>query len=132
MDVVGYAEIKKDAITGRSPISLDNFIGKPCRVMEFNKEGDVLLIDSKSTGLATFDACDVYRKFECKVIGDVLTPPEMNMVEQMIYVTKVQTRKGGYNNLLKQMVIQASLLKGKFTDNVLFAMQDNPEYKSQD
>lgn len=132
MDVVGYAEIKKDAVTGRSPISLDNFIGKPCRVMEFNKEGDVLLIDSKSTGLATFDACDVYRKFECKVVGDVLTPPEMNMVEQMIYVTKVQTRKGGYNNLLKQMVIQASLLKGKFNDHLLFAMQDNPEYKSQD
>lgn len=114
MDVVGYAEIKKDAKTGRSPIPIENFIGKPCRVMEFNKEGDVLLINSEATALATFDACDVYRKFECKVVGDILTPPEMNMVEQMIYVTKVQTRKG------------------KFTDSLLFAMQNNPEYKSQD
>ena len=91
-----------------------------------------MLIDSKSTGLATFDACDVNRKFECKVIGDILTPPEMNTIEQMVYITKVQTRKGGYNNLLKQMVIQASLMKGKFTDNILFAMQDHPEFKSQD
>lgn len=94
MDVVGYADIKKDATTGRSPISLDNFMGKTCRVMEFTPEGDVLVINSEATGLATFDACDVYRKFECKVIGDVLTPPEMNTVEQMLYVGKVQTRKG--------------------------------------
>lgn len=132
MDVVGYAEIKKDATTGRSPIPIENFIGKPCRVMEFTPEGDVLIVNSEATGLATFDACDVYRKFECKVLGDVLTPPDMNMVEQTIYVAKVQTRKGGYNNLLKQMVIQASLLKGKFTDSVLFAVQDHPEYRSQD
>lgn len=132
MDVVGYAEIKRDAKTGKSAIPLDNFIGKVCRVMEFTPEGDVLVVNSEATGLASFDACDVYRKFECKVLGEILTPPEMNTVEQMVYATKVQTRKGGYNPLLKQMVIQASLMKGKFNDHLLFAMENNPQYKSQD
>lgn len=41
-------------------------------------------------------------------------------MEQMMYVHKVTTRKGGYNNLLKNMVIQVSLMNGKLTDDFLF------------
>ena len=124
MEVVGYAEIKKDATTGTSAIPMDNFLGKVCRVFEFTPEGDVLIIDDKATGIATFDACDIHRKFECKVVGDVITPPNMNMIEQTVYVAKVLSRKGGYNTLLKNMVIQASLMKGKFNDNFLFQVQE--------
>jgi len=32
-------------------------------------------------------------------------------------------RKGGYNKLLSRMVIEASLMKGKFTDNFLWQLQ---------
>jgi hypothetical protein len=36
---------------------------------------------------------------------------------------KSQQRKGGYNGLVRNMVIEASLMKGKFHDSFLWAMQ---------
>lgn len=120
MEVVGYALIKPDAKTGQSPIPISKFIGHPVRVMEFAHDGGVLVLDPEATGLGMFDACDVKASFKCRVQGEVLMPPELNVAEQMLYYGKVITRKGGYNNTLKQMVIHASLGRGKFTDSFLF------------
>ena len=103
---------------------MSEFQGQDVRVMEFDREGGALVVNSKATGLAHFDKEHIYRKFECGVQGDVLTPPRLNVVEQMMYVGKVMTRKGGYNGLLRQMVVQASLMKGKFDDRFLFAVQE--------
>jgi hypothetical protein len=119
MELAGYCTISKNATTGRGS-NLESFIGKDCRVMEFAADGGVLVINSEATSLASFDKVDVYRKFECKACGDVLCSPELDLVGQMIYATKVTTRKGGYNLLLKNMIIQASLMKGKLYDDFLF------------
>lgn len=123
MELVGYAEIKKDATTGMSAIPLDLFKGNIVRVYEFAHDGGVLVLDAKATGLATFDACDVVRKFECSEVGEYLIPPGLHFLEQHLYVAKLMSRKGGWNSLLRQMLIRASLHKGKFNDTFLFQKQ---------
>lgn len=119
MDTVGYATIKKDATTGRGD-KLDTFIGKDCRVLEFASDGGILALNREGTAIATFEKQDVCRKFECSVFGDFICPPKMDAVAQMAYMTKVMSRKGGYAPILREMVIQASLAKGVFTDGFLF------------
>ena len=126
MEVVGYATIKKDAVVP-STLPMSEFQGQDVRVMEFDREGGALVVNAKATGIAHFDKEHIYRKFECGVQGDVLTPPGLNLVEQMMYVGKVMTRKGGYNGILRQMVVQASLMKGKFNDQFLFAVQQEED-----
>ena len=123
MDVVGYATIKKDAVVP-SNIPISEFQGQDVRVMEFDREGGALVMNAKATGIALFDKEHIKRKFECGTVGNVLTPPGLNMIEQTLYVGKVLGRKGGYNDLLRNMVIQASLMKGKFDDRFLFAVQE--------
>ncbi len=110
MELVGYCTIKKGATTGRGD-KLDTFIGKDVRVMEFASDGGVLVVNSEATALATFDKEDIFRKFECRESGGCITPPEMNIAEQIIYSLKCIGRKGGYPPVLREMVIQASLAK---------------------
>jgi len=133
MELVGYCEIKKDASTGMgNSAPIDDFLGKTLRVMEFDSEGGVLVMNSAATSLCMFDACDVRRSFKCSAVGEHLTPPGLNMIEQTIYIAKLMNRKGGFNQLLKNMLIQASLMKGTFSDSFLFSMENHPEYKNQD
>jgi hypothetical protein len=120
-EVVGYAHIKGNTTTGMSPLSLDKFEGKIVRVLEFGHDDCVLVIDGESSGLATFDKCDVALSFKCTSLGDYLMPPNLNEIEKMVYMSKIMARKGGYNPFLKKMVIAASLAKGEFHDNFLFA-----------
>lgn len=128
MEVVGYCTIKKDATTGVG-LELESFIGKDCRVIEFARDGGVMVMNSQATSIATFDKQDIYRKFECSVSGDIICPPNLNILQQIEYSAKVTFRKGGYNLLLKNMVIQMSLAKGKFTDNFLFQKEREENYK---
>lgn len=130
MEVVGYCTINRNATTGRGE-DLHTFIGKDCRVLEFAKDGGVLVLNQQATSVAMFDKQDVYRKFECGTDGHVICPPNLNIFEKMAYFTKVTTRKGGYNNLLKNMVIQASLMKGKLNDDFLFQKEREENARQQ-
>lgn len=91
--------------------------------MEFGHDGCVLVINPQSTALAMFEKEDIYRSFKCGYFSGVLTPPELNHIEEMLYYHKAISRKGGYNRVLMNMVIQASLMKGKFTDDFLWQKQ---------
>lgn len=123
MDIVGFVEIKKNATTCAGAEDPDEFIGKTCRVIEFNKEGGVLVLNPEATALAMFDKEDISRGFRCGYVNGVVTPPDMDSMSQMMYASKATTRKGGYNQLLANMVIQASLSKGEFHDSMLWAKQ---------
>jgi hypothetical protein len=123
MDIVGFAHIKKDATTCSGAENPEEFIGKTCAVMEFGFDDCVLVLNLEGTALATFDKQDVQRSFKCGYSGSVITPPNLDLIHQMMYVTKAQTRKGGYNSLLCNMVIEASLMKGEFNDSFLWAKQ---------
>ncbi len=136
MKVVGYADIKKDAMTCSGAKNTSEFIGQTCLVMEFTPEGDVLVMNPAGTALAMFDACDVSRKFECKESGQYILPPNLNIMAEMAYMTKLMNRKGGWSQIVKQLVIAASLHKGEYSDGFLFQIQREEEqgisYKNED
>lgn len=122
MEIQGYATINKNATTGVGP-EIDSFLGQDVRVVEFASDGGVLCVNREATAMAMFEKQDVYRSFKCTSVNNVICPPNLNLLEQMMYIGKVITRKGGYNLRLKQMVIQASLMKGEFYDYFLWAKQ---------
>jgi hypothetical protein len=121
--IVGFAHIKKDATTCAGAINPEEFKGVTCAVMEFGVDDCVLVLNPQGTALASFDKEDVQRSFKCGYFGKVITPPNLSPLEQITYVTKVENRKGGYNNLLRGMVIAASMSKGEFCDSFLWAKQ---------
>ena len=121
MNVIGYAIIKKDAKTGTTAGVLDNFLGKIVRVIEFAIDGGCLCIDRQATGLATFDKCDIKSYFKCSVYGgQYICPPGKSILEDMAYATKCSLRKGGYDNIVREMVIMSSLHRGEFNDDFLW------------
>jgi len=123
MDIVGFAHIDKNATTCKGAKNPNEFIGQTCAVLEFDSEGGVLCLNPQGTALAMFDKQDIYRSFECTMQSDVVCPPKQDMLSNMAYVTKCMMRKGGYNKLLSRMVIESSLIKGKFTDTFLWQLQ---------
>jgi uncharacterized protein YerC len=123
MDLQGYAYIKGNTTTGISPAPMSDFENHTVRVMEFGHDDCVMVINAKANAIATFDKCDVGRSFRCGQQGDVITPPDLNMIEQMMYVGKAMSRKGGYNYMVGQMVIASSIHSGKFNDTVLWTKQ---------
>ena len=122
MKVVGYCRIRKNPTTGVGP-ELNTFAGTTVRVMEFDNWGGVLAVNPQGTAMAMFERDDIETSFKCTTVGDVLMPPNLNEFEQLLYHGKVLCRKGGYNSLLKQMVIEASLHRGQFNDQFLFQKQ---------
>lgn len=122
MNSQGFCLIRKDATTGVG-LNLETFYGQTCRVMEFASDGSVLVVNNEGTAAAMFDAIDVVHSFKCGFVGNVLTPPYLKQIEQFAYASKVLSRKGGYNDLLLNMVITASINKNEFNDNFLFQKQ---------
>ena len=121
-NIVGFCTISKNATSCRGAENPSEFTGKDCAVVEFSN-GDVLVLNPQGTALAMFEQKDVYRKFKCGYVNNVVTPPNLDLIGQMAYVGKCMTRKGGYNNILKNMVIVASLQKGEFYDSFLWQKQ---------
>lgn len=122
-NIVGFADIKKNATTCKGAENPNEFIGKTCAVVEFGVDDCVLVLNPQSSALAMFDKEDVARSFKCGYSNGIVTPPDLDMFNEMMYVTKAQTRKGGYNKIVCGMVIQASLMKGSFNDSFLWALQ---------
>lgn len=122
-NIVGFAHIKKDATTCTGARNPSEFIGETCAVMEFGVDDCILALNPQGTAMAMFDKEDVKASFKCGYSNGVVTPPGLNMMAQMMYVAKAQTRKGGYNNIVKQMVIAASLHKNEFNDSFLWQLQ---------
>jgi hypothetical protein len=121
--IVGFVHINKNATTCSGALNPNEFIGQTCAVMEFGVDDCVLVLNPEGTALASFDKEDVQRSFKCGYSGGIVTPPDLDMLNQMLYVTKAQQRKGGYNNLVRNMVIAASLSKGEFSDSFLWQKQ---------
>lgn len=68
---------------------------------------------------------DVYKYFYCDKFNDVLLPPGLDDTQKLIQSIKRVTRDGGYNHIIRKMVIGASLIKGEFTDDFLFTKRSN-------
>lgn len=123
-NIEGFAMIKKDPQTFLgAEEALPTFSGKICRVLEFAADGGVLVVNAAATHIGTFDKEDLFSSFKCQEYGDVICPPDMDELQKMAYDLKVKNRKGGYSPLVRQLVISASLAKGVFSDDILFAKQ---------
>lgn len=126
MELQGYCIIKKDQTSagGIAPKMLQTFLtGQPLRVMEFTPEGDVLVVNSEGSAAGMFDAKDVVRSFKCTFSGEVICPPGLNILQQMEYMSKCMLRNGGYNHIVRNLVIASSLHRGQFCDSVLWAKE---------
>lgn len=125
MEIQGYCIINKNPLSARpGGVDYSSFVDVPLRVIEFNQFGDVIAIAPDGESMAMFDAIDVKTSFRCGVFGDCITPVEMNTFEQMAYVSRCHARKGGYSDLVRRLVIAASLSKGRFDDRILWAKQE--------
>lgn len=124
MDLAGYALIDRDAKTGVSPAPMSDFCGKSCRVIEFGAhDGGVLVMNDEGTAIGTFDKEDITASFRCSQQGEIVCPPDLDPIGQMMYVAKATGRKGGYNRIVRQLVIAASLHRGEFCDSLLWQKQ---------
>lgn len=142
MKIKGYAIIKKgadlkyamDSQTGnifddRSEEEIQKdleeiWIGKPIRCLEINHSSkSILALSQDATKMAMFDMSDASTFFECIEEGGILCPPNMGTLERIPYMSKVINRVGGYNPIVRSLVIGSSLHKGEFTDDVLWQKQ---------
>lgn len=131
MEIVGYVMTNKPLTTIKGVENPEEFAGARCRVMEFDKWGGALILNPQGTALGMVDAADITHKFKCKVFSGIICPPDLNHIDQMIYVNACLNRKGGYNSLIASLVIAASLHRGEFCDSVLWAYEKAPQYKSE-
>ena len=134
-ETVGFCIIKKGSKTGITPGNISDFEGKPIRVLEFGHDDCVLVLNNQATAIATFDKEDVEHKFKCSTVNmggvSIICPPKEDNsfgilgveIGNMMYANKCIARKGGYNNVVSNMVIMASLHSKKFNDNFLWQNQ---------
>lgn len=124
MEIVGFAKIKENASTCKGAKNPSEFINKICPVFEFADDGGVLVLNPQGTALAMFDKEDIETSFRCGFENGIVFPPDLGIVSRLLYSNKLHQRKGGYNVILSQMVIAASLHKGVFNDSFLFTNTD--------
>lgn len=124
-DIVGYVLIKKDAECQYAVMSKpEELQGKILRALEFNDNtSTALIINKESNAMDSIDYDDIHWKFKCIEVNGVILPPEDNVITNIMMSDIRLTRKGGYNNDIKHMVIAASLHKQKFYDGFLFEKQ---------
>ena len=128
MELQGYCMIKDTADFTKAMGESKDWVGKPIRCLEINEStGAVLAIDGSGTQMGSFDFEDLQSHFRCQTQGDVLMPSNLKGPECFLYFTAVMSRNGGYNELLRNMVIMSSLHKRKFNDHVLWTKGQDPQ-----
>lgn len=81
----------------------------------------LLLIEPKGACLVDCQNMkDIRSWFRCDEIGDILLPPGLTEAQQLYEVSIRYNRPGGYNQIIRSLVIAASLQSGKFNDKFLF------------
>jgi hypothetical protein len=121
--IQGFCRIKENATTCKGALNPEEFIGKRLVVFEFGVDDSPLVLNPKGTVLAMFDKEDMVHYFRCNYINGIVIPPDLDPINEMLYLSKAINRKGGYPSFIANMVIEVSLLKGKFTDHFLWELQ---------
>lgn len=108
-----YAEIEQLLLTN------------PVRIIDIGVDNSgFLVLEPKARCICDVrNMDDVQSHFLCDQVGDVLIPPGLSELDKMLEMNKRTMRKGGYNDILRRMVVINSLRKNKFDDDFLFAKQ---------
>lgn len=81
----------------------------------------LLLIEPKGACIVDCqDMKDIRAWFQCDELGDILLPPGLSETQQLVEFSIRHDRPGGYNPIIRSLVIAASLQSGKFNDKFLF------------
>lgn len=131
-DVKGYCQIKRDNhafIFGLPDNEIESSKIKkmisdsaylPIMDIAVNNSG-FLCYGPSGTLIDITDMKDVTAYFLCDIYADVICPKGLSTLDRMVYASKRLLRKGGYGDIIRKMVIVASLHKGKVEDNFLFS-----------
>lgn len=111
-DPEGYAKIEKSILDAPFLRIIDIAVDRSSFLV-LPPEGNAL-IDIR-------DMNSVRSWFECTDLGVVLLPPGLDAAKQFLEAGIRLSRKGGYNPVIRNMVIINSLRKGEFDDRFLFA-----------
>lgn len=141
-DIKGYCILKSDAdltkcmhsgsndpFNNRSDEEIQKelkeiWISRRLRCLEINEDTEsFLLISSDGVKIGMVDKKDVGYYFHCEEQNGIILPPNLDFMDQMVYAARAMNRKGGYNNIVKHLVIAASLHRGEFCDSILWAKQ---------
>lgn len=97
----------------------------PMRIMDIGVDNSgFLCLEPLARCLVDVRSMDSVRShFFCESHGDVLLPPGLDMIHKMTEFAKRMTRKGGYGDIVRKMVIFNSLRVGKFDDEFLFSKE---------
>lgn len=110
---------------GYNKIALDSLHATFLPIMDVAVDNSGFLVLSPD-GKALLDVQNldsVSNYFMCTVSGDVILPPNISSLDKMILSGKRLSRKGGYNHIIRNMVIMNSLRLGEFNDDFLFQKQ---------
>jgi len=132
-DIEGYVFISQSAkIVSVAPDS--HFQGKVCRVIDWGCDNSALVLNNETTAMAMIESEDIISLFKCSIINNlVVAEPNISLLDSMIYYDKCMNRKGGYNSIVQQLVIGASLHKGVFTDSLLWQKErEEQEQRARD
>lgn len=124
-DIKGYCTLKSiNTVTGYA-FNPEELLKAPfLRIFDIAVNNDgFMVLNPQGTALAVVDMPDVDRYFLCDDVAGVLIPKGLYFMQQLVEVAKRQSRKGGYNEIIRRMVIGASLHAGKFNDDFLFELQ---------
>lgn len=119
---IGYREAENPVVYSEIKMSLTRY---PLRIVDVAVDDSGFLV-LEPGGRALVDVRsmdDVDRYFLCDEFGGVLLPRGLLTEEKIVQSMRRMNRKGGYNDLLRKMVIAASLQKNEFNDDFLFAKQ---------
>jgi hypothetical protein len=123
MNLKGYAEIKAGAAAHHMMGNMEDYTVQPVRVLDWARGGGALVVTPDGNAMADFPAEAIARSFRCGERGYILLPPDLSPLDEMIYIGRCSARTGGYDRTLRNMVVLASLAKGRFEDGFLWAME---------
>jgi len=124
MEINGFFELNSDANLKFAMGENKIWINKIIKALEINEDtNSVLGLDDSGTQMGMFEMSDVKRYFHCQVTQGIIIPIGLNLVDSMIYMQKRIDRKGGYDAVVRALVIGCSLHKGAVDDKFLFQKQ---------
>lgn len=120
--LIGYDEQLNPKIYQEIKDAVLKALALPIIDIAVNNSG-FLVVEPGGRAIVDVNMKDVNSWFECSAVGEILLPPNLNFIETINEFAKRMTRKGGYSNIVRNMVIASSLHYGKFNDDFLFIKQ---------
>ncbi|MBR1525175.1 MAG: hypothetical protein IJ640_00745 [Prevotella sp.] len=124
MGIKGFCILKNYETVRGYRGNLAELLNTPLVIMDVAVDNSgFLILNKQHTAMADVQMSDVDKYFLCEIVCGVVLPPNLTQEQKAAGVAKRVSRKGGYNHIVKNIVIAASLATGVFNDDFLFELQ---------